>query len=385
MLKKQLDGNKSSDITDFAVLSNTNVLNVKSICLEIDAGDNGNGGINLKPFYQREYKFTRIDESKLIESLLIGIPIPTIYLSSDAKRIPHTLNVIDGQHRLRAIHRFVNNKFELKGLEKYKSLIGSRFDDLDPLVQNKLLYQISLTMQIIHVQDNPDLEIEIFTRYNKGTHQLHPQEIRGVVYHCIFNDWLNSKVKELKDIPKLKEVYNISTKRYIDREIHADLYLIFAIIFSGINKDYYASTEYIEDFMKKMSLKDDDIQDDYVSIVDNILNNMNLTIDRLYLSKGILNPFSKEIYMTIDKRNHKFQTSIVMIMCRIFSALAKVNFTDNDIPSIQNAIKLGFLKGKFSSTTSSTTHPALLNATYTLIASELNALGFKIEEIDYNF
>ncbi|WP_427340780.1 DUF262 domain-containing protein [Caloranaerobacter sp. DY30410] len=108
--------------------------------MEIENGNNDLGGINLKPFYQREYKFTRKDESLLIESLLAGIPMSTIYLASDTTRVPHVSNVIDGQHRLLVVYRFLNNKFSLTGLEKYKFLNGMRFFELPPEIQNKLFY-----------------------------------------------------------------------------------------------------------------------------------------------------------------------------------------------------------------------------------------------------
>src|SRR6056297_362998 len=114
--------NNSSDedvkLKEWEVLSNTSSLNLKTVCMEIDNADKNEGGINLKPFYQREYKFTRKDESLLIESLLAGIPVPTIYLASDTSKVPHISNVIDGQHRLMAVYRFIKNKFSLTGLEK---------------------------------------------------------------------------------------------------------------------------------------------------------------------------------------------------------------------------------------------------------------------------
>jgi hypothetical protein len=84
-------------IKNWAVKSNTSDYNLDRIKYEIDLGNNDTGGINLKPFYQRDYKFTKKDESLLIESLLGGIPIPVIYLASDTSKIPHISNVIDGR------------------------------------------------------------------------------------------------------------------------------------------------------------------------------------------------------------------------------------------------------------------------------------------------
>lgn len=162
---------------------NSNVVqyNLKTIIDEIELGNKKQGGINLKPYYQREYKFTQKQESLLIESLILGIPIPTIYLASDTSKIPNVSNVIDGQHRLMAVYRFLKNQFKLTGLNKYTILNGKTFSELDINIQNKLLYQTSMTLQFIHVQNDPELELEIFIRYNKTSNPLSEQEIKKII------------------------------------------------------------------------------------------------------------------------------------------------------------------------------------------------------------
>ena len=157
------------------VMSTSDKKTLKTVCDEIDSALKGESGIRLDPEYQRDYKFTQKDESMLIESILMGIPLPIIYLSSDTRSVPHVANIIDGQHRLRALYRYLKNEFCLKGVE----------------FQNQLLFQSSLTFKNIHVQDNAELEMEIFKRYNIGTHPLSQQEIRHAVYRSEFNIWLN--------------------------------------------------------------------------------------------------------------------------------------------------------------------------------------------------
>lgn len=216
-------------IKNWEVNSNTSDYNLDRIRYEIELGNKSQGGINLKPFYQREYKFTKKDESLLIESLLGGIPIPVIYLASDTSKIPHVSNVIDGQHRLMAVYRFLNNEFALTGLNKFTQLDGLFFKQLHPTIQNKLLYQISLTLEFIHVQDDPELELEIFTRYNQGTNPLTPQEIRHVVFTSIFNDWLVNKLDNWKDLKYMREIFNLSSKRFNDKSTHQEFYVLLGI------------------------------------------------------------------------------------------------------------------------------------------------------------
>ena len=72
--------------------------------------------IILQPDYQREYRYSVSDESLLIESLLLQIPIPAIFLANDKFNGVQVLNVVDGQHRLTAFFRFWENKFALQDL-----------------------------------------------------------------------------------------------------------------------------------------------------------------------------------------------------------------------------------------------------------------------------
>lgn len=358
------------------VMSNITNLNLRTICMEIDNGGEGQGGINLKPYYQREYKFTRKDESLLIESLLAGIPIPTIYLASDTTRVPHVSNVIDGQHRLMAVHKFINNKFTLIGLEKYSFLNGKKFNDLNPTIQNKLLYQVSLTLQFIHIQDNPELEIEIFTRYNKGTHPLTEQEIRSVVFQSKFNDWLNDTVDELKKIQLTKDIFNITVKRYRDKTIHGELYVLFSLFKGEINQDFYSSTKYIDLFMQNARKLNDNESALLIDECSQFLKSLIEFLTIVYYENGLKTPFSKEIYEdNIKFRNHKMQTSIMMIMVTVYKYIRELNIDINNKTTVlREAIKAGFIKSRFNEVTSSTTRPGLLISTIEYIKYEIYKL-----------
>lgn len=364
--KKLLDEGENK-LKEWEVKSNVNELNLNSICLEIDMGNEEKGGINLTPYYQREYKFSTEDESLLIESLLAGIPIPTIYLASDTAKVPHISNVIDGHHRLRAVYRFLNNEFKLKGLKKYNFLNGKEFNDLNPTIQNKLKYQTSLSLQYIHVQNNPELEIEIFTRYNKGTNQLKPQEIRNVVFYSEFHKWVEKTINGMNETDNLKDMYHITSNRYKNCSIHGDLYVIFSIIEFGVQDKFYASTEYIDKFMGKMK-KIDENEDEvkkYISKYKTFLSELNNFLLHVYYNNEISYPFSKELYIDdLQHRNYKFQTSIMMIMTPVFEYIVNhldLNYRIGDnAEKIRNAIKEGFIESGFDEVTSSTTNPDLI-------------------------
>ncbi|MBS2773021.1 DUF262 domain-containing protein [Anoxybacillus rupiensis] len=337
---------------------------LKTVVAEIDSALKGNEGIKLDPEYQREYKFSAKDESLLIESLLMGIPIPVIYLSSDINKIPHVANVIDGQHRLRAVYRFLKNQFALKELEKYPELNDKRFSDLSPDLQNKLLYQCSLSFENIHVQNNPELEMEIFKRYNMGTHPLSKQEIRHAVYRSKFNIWLNQQIDQYFKDPYLKEIYNITKKRYSDKSAHESIYIMLSILRDGLNKNFETSPQYADHFMEQAAEYQD--QDGLIDYFSNILDKVNQFLIKVYEFYKIRYPFSKEIY-GVENRSYKLQTPILMLISAFLGSLLKKeidllneNVFHEIVKAIRETLKSSYLEENYKG---SNTRPDLLEET----------------------
>jgi len=352
--------------TEWKVSSTSSSKTVYDLVNEINKGIKGEGGIRLDPEYQREYKFTVNDESLLIESLLLGIPIPVIYLSSDTTKVPYISNVIDGQHRLRAIYRFVNNVFFLKGLEKLEEFNDKKFEDLLPEIQAQLLHQCSLSFENIHVQNNPALEMEIFKRYNTGSHPLSRQEIRHAVYRSDVNDWLNQEIDQYyKGVnPGLKEIYNITKKRFSDKTAHESIQIMLYIFVNGLNVDFETSPEYAEEFMKKATFEVE--QAVLIEKLNYSLDQINSFFLKLYEVYGITHPLSKEIY-GVESRSNKVQLPILMIIAAFLGELIIKGFDftkDESLPQILKVIEKvmrdSYLENNFKG---SSTRPELLRKT----------------------
>ena len=359
------------------IQSNTSNINIKNLCSEIDAGKvEGKGGIKLKPFYQRDYKFTKKDESFLIESLLMGIPIPTIYLASDTTKFPHVSNVIDGQHRLRAIHRFINNEYSLTGLETLDGLNKSHFEDLPNVYKNKLLFQTSLTVNYIHVQNDYNLELEIFLRYNKGTNPMSKQEIRHVLFGSPFNDWVINVVDQMKDDSTMKEVFNIVKKRISEKNVHADVFLMLSILHYGLNKKHGGTPSYVDEIMSKAREMSNEESKIFIEHSNYLLSNFQGFIEYIR-SLGITYIFSKEIYDP-EKKHHLFQGSILMIIAHVFKYILenKIDYKSQD-ENILICIKNGIRKSNFFGATSATTNFDLVSNAVNFIKGELVACDYK--------
>jgi hypothetical protein len=119
------------------------------------------GQLVLQPHFQREYVWDLKPElpSRLIESVLLKIPIPPIYFGKAAQG---HLEVIDGQQRLTTLMRFVGNEFSLRMLHSMSSLNGNYFKDLSTHQQERILDEPIRTI-VIDAADNTELRYEILS------------------------------------------------------------------------------------------------------------------------------------------------------------------------------------------------------------------------------
>ncbi|MEH7472357.1 DUF262 domain-containing protein [Priestia megaterium] len=287
-----------------------------------------NGAIIIAPDYQREYRFTLDDEVKLIESVLVGIPIPPIFLATDKYNRVRVYNVVDGQHRLRALYRFYYNDFNLNdGLKLLENLDGASFDDLSLDIKSEFT-EVKILVTIFKDFPGLDFELEIFNRYNKGTKPLSPQEIRHAVYNSNLNQYINNftfklfEDKELKK-SKLRLAYNITKDRIQKKKVQEGLFVILSILEYGINEKYDKSLEYAEKYMEEKSnleKNDPELSEENFELVHKLFDDFNKMV--VSIQKTVEYPFSKELY-GISSRNYKFQISIAMILAGIFHRIAK--------------------------------------------------------------
>lgn len=173
------------------------------------------GLLDLQPSFQREYVWQLKPElpSRLIESILLEIPIPPLYFGrlSGGK-----LEVIDGQQRLTTLIEFITNKFPLQRLTRMPSLNGQKFRDLSIEYQEKIKDTPIRTVEI-NAGNNTDLRFEIFERLNRGSMALNEQELRN----CVFRGGFNVLLAELEQDGKWRRVKGGSTPepRFKEREM----------------------------------------------------------------------------------------------------------------------------------------------------------------------
>lgn len=162
------------------------------------------GDIITDPDYQRDYVYDDGKASKLIESILIGIPIPRVYFCQEDDEC---LTVIDGQQRITSFIRYLSNEFKLKGLTELTDINGKYYKELDKNLQKKL--KSASLNAVCLLKESKELKYEIFARLNQGAVSLNPQELRNCLYRGEFNLLLN----ELADNKNLPTMFIDSNKR----------------------------------------------------------------------------------------------------------------------------------------------------------------------------
>lgn len=186
------------------------------------------GTIILNPDFQRNEVWTMDKKCRLIESLMLKIPIPMFYVSADEKG---NFYVVDGLQRLSTIRSFVlgdtflatknpalkGNGFELENLEFWgKQYNGTNFNGLPINIQNRIV-ETGFTFTIINPGTPEEVKRNIFKRINTGGEPLTPQEIRHALY-------IGESTKLLLKLSKKEEFLkatgnSVKSNRMMDREL----------------------------------------------------------------------------------------------------------------------------------------------------------------------
>ena len=150
------------------------------------------GRLVVQPDFQRYYVFDDTKASRLVESVLMGVPIPVIYLAEEED---FSYSVIDGQQRLTALFSFLDNKLSLRGLSVFSEFNGNTFQQMPHDMQN-MIREFQLRMIVIKRDSEPEIRFEIFERLNTGSVNLNPQELRNCIYRGTYNALLADLSKD---------------------------------------------------------------------------------------------------------------------------------------------------------------------------------------------
>jgi hypothetical protein len=181
------------------------------------------------PDFQRAFVWSQAEASRFVESLLLGFPVPAIFL---AKQSDNRFLVVDGQQRLRTLHSFRlgvfrGHEFKLQGVnpehlgKTYRTLTQDDRRRLDNSIMHAIILQ-----QEEPKEDNSSSIYLLFERLNTGGRLLHPQEIRACISHGAFIELLG----ELNDLAAWRKLYGPKSQRLKDQEL---ILRFFALYYKG--------------------------------------------------------------------------------------------------------------------------------------------------------
>ena len=303
------------------------------------------GNIDLNPNFQRRNAWSDDKRSKLIESILIGYPVPEIVLAEDPKK-KKAFIVIDGKQRLLTIAGFIDhatfnywNTPKLKKLKVRDDLEGLTYEKLstEPVYSDEFreFQNSSLRCTVITNFSTTDVLYDIFYRLNSGSVPLATQELRQVLNKGEFANYLiditNTK-QPIHDVLNLKG----PDKRLKDIEI-----ILRLIAFRLFAKDYTGNLKnFLDDKMAFISVN----WSDYKEIVEKIYQEINATI--VYLT---------QIFGAVKKVGRKATNSVIFeVEIFYFSQLDRDSLGDSS-DFISNYIELSSNDVEFRNSVESST------------------------------
>jgi len=207
----------------------------------------------IDPDFQRNLVWKPEQKSRFIESVILNYPLPPFYVNEtrEGKYI-----IVDGLQRTTALHEFVNNEFELTGLEALPHLNSKRFSELKVMsgaYQTKIEDK-KITLYVLRPSVPMEVVYDLFNRINTGGTKLERQEVRN----CIFLGKATKLLKELSESEIFQKAIDkgISPKRMKDREAVLR-YLSFKLF--DYKKDYQGDMSvFVEQAMRKINKMSDE-------------------------------------------------------------------------------------------------------------------------------
>ncbi|MFD2672168.1 DUF262 domain-containing protein [Marinicrinis sediminis] len=358
-------------------------------------------GIVLSPDYQRTYRSSTKEESSIIESLLVGIPIPEVFLVISGQNDAQIRHVMDGQHRLNAIYRYINNKFPLKNLD----ILGNdpfyenrTFSELEKKDKIKILASHLSVLEFESFED-PEIEIELFKRYNRNTKPLEIQEIEMATYFSETSKYISRFInilieanekdelnfnKESNEL-KLLRIYNITKSRNDKQKNHQELCIIFSVIESGLQEDVRDGVTASQKFLERKSVKYKNNENENLEYLQQEFIKFNNFL--LKISEKIEYPFSTSMISEDKQRQSKFLMGVSIILAAIFHYFDIDIEKESLVEEIKEVIShspIADIEYKASTTNMKNTMNYLFinNKIHNLPLSSLSLKEEKVEEIN---
>lgn len=217
------------------------------------------GQISIAPAYQRQFRWNPERCSQLIESLMLGIPVPNLFMATN---VDNTWETVDGVQRLSAIVKFAGSEelrkklnldgvLVLQGLQKADAFNGLTFEKLPAHIQQHVRTR---PLRVVTLNDKSDkiIRFDLFERLNTGGVLLTNQEIRD----CVFQGQFADKLDELAAIDDFKTVVKLTNKQETDGTLEECVLRFFAFL-DRYKRFDHSVKEFLNGYMKDASKRFD--------------------------------------------------------------------------------------------------------------------------------
>ena len=283
--------------------------------------------ILVDPDFQRESLWDMKQKSELVESILMGIPLPLIYLTEDKKG---KLIVVDGRQRLTSLFGFIDNEYQLSNLNIVTNINNKKFKELESKDQSAI-EDYQLVSHVIKPPTPDQVKFDIFDRVNRGGTRLNNQEMRNALYG-------GKATKLLNNLSSL-EIFKRATNDSISSKRMKDKYLILRFLSFYISYErLYPSPEDRVEYKSNM----DEFLGKNMELINNKLND-----ETIYLLTEKFKTAMENAYMIFSKNAFRLPGKIANrkspINMALFESLgyllSKITVSKNMVSMIKKAYK----------------------------------------------
>jgi hypothetical protein len=212
------------------------------------------GELHRAPVYQRKFRWDEDRESTLIESIFLGLPVPSIFVATNKDGV---WELVDGLQRISTLLHYVADdpqalkeigkeaSLRLRGMEKLKLFNGKTFAELPTSLQLHF-YKRGLSVTALSDKSDLDVRFDVFERLNRGGIALTAQEVRA----CIYQGPFNKLIRELATSPDFETLIKLKRKQFHDGT-KEEVVLKFFAYFHDRDNFKGEVTNFLTDYMKR--------------------------------------------------------------------------------------------------------------------------------------
>lgn len=289
--------------------------------------------IIIDPEYQRLFRWSQEQQSRFIESILLGIPIPPIFVAENKDGI---WEVVDGLQRISTILSFMGilknmpekNNWKLKTGDLIKEIDGFGYTDLTPKTQ-MTIKRFVCRIEILNWNSKIDIRYELFNRLNTGGTKLSDQEIRN----CIFrgtDSYVNDYLKELADNEDFINLTSISETQ-IEQLYLQELVLRFTTLYSSWENISSSINSYMTEYMKEIVENKSLNVDEYKTIFSKTLNILKPLTSKIFRFShaGFSASLFDAIFIGVSKNLDKYELAPELVPQKIEELKNNSEFREN--------------------------------------------------------